>query len=245
MTPHDSIAPVRYARMAGLLYLVIIVTAMFGQFLVRESFIVPGDAAGTAANVRTDPLLFKLGFASDLIAFLSDVGVAAIFYVLFRPVSQPLALLAAFFRLAQSSILGINLLNHLTASMLLAGTPYLSVLGQDQTDALALLFLERHAFGYDIALVFFGAHCLIVGYLIWRSGFMPRLLGALMAVAGAGYILDSYTSFLAPDLNAAIVSITLVPAVIAEFGLTAWLLIRGVNVEKWRERDLRAEGARA
>ena len=236
MTTADRISPQRYARLAGVLYLVIIAAAMFGEFAVRGSFVVAGDAAATGANIRADPFLFRLGFASDLVAFLSDIGVTMLLYVLLRPVSQPLALLAAFFRLAQTTILGLNLLNHLTASQLLAGAGYLNVFDPAQLDALALMFMERHAFGYDFALVFFGMHCIVAGYLIARSGFFPWILGVLMVVAGFGYIADSYTSFLSPVLNAAIVNVTLVPAVVAEFALTGWLLFRGTNATIWRER---------
>jgi hypothetical protein len=232
----DKVSPQQYARTAGVLYLVIIVAAVFGEFMVRQSFIVSGDAAATAANIRDNPFLFRLGFASDLVAFLSDIGVSVIFYVLLRPVSQPLALLAAFFRLAQSTILGANLLNHLSASMLLGGASYLGVFSDAQLDALGLFFLERHAFGYDIALVFFAMHCVVVGYLIARSGFFPWVLGVLMVIAGVGYVADSYTSFLAPEINAAIVTVTLIPAVVAEFALTIWLLVRGVNAKAWFER---------
>ena len=240
MNHATTAAPQVYSRTAGILYVVIIVMAMFGEFFVRGSLVVHGDAAATAANIIGAPALFRLGFAADLIAFCSDVGVALIFYVLLRPVNRNLALAAAFFRLVQTAILGGNLLNHLAASLLLGGSDYLAAIPPEQLHALALLSLEIHSYGYDVGLVFFGFHCLIAGYLFAISGYFPRLIGILLMIAGAGYLVDSFTSFLAPGVNAAIEPFVLVPVVLAEFILTGWLLAKGVNLEKWNARAMAA-----
>ncbi|MCB0544978.1 MAG: DUF4386 domain-containing protein [Saprospiraceae bacterium] len=122
----DHATALRYVRIAGILYLVIIVCAGFSEGFVRAGAIVPGDAAATADNIVRSASLFRLGFASDLIAFLSDIAVAVLLYALLKPVNQTLALLTVFFRLAQSAILGINLLNHFTPIMLLSGAEYLN-----------------------------------------------------------------------------------------------------------------------
>ena len=177
MNHATTAAPQVYSRTAGILYVVIIVMAMFGEFFVRGSLVVHGDAAATAANIIGAPALFRLGFAADLIAFCSDVGVALIFYVLLRPVNRNLALAAAFFRLVQTAILGGNLLNHLTAAAS-RRHGYLAAIPPEQLHALALLSLEIHSYGYDVGLVFFGFHCLIAGYLFAISGYFPRLIGS-------------------------------------------------------------------
>jgi hypothetical protein len=236
-------APQAYARAAGLLYVIIIVTAMFGEFFVRGSLVVRGDAAATAANIMGAPQLFRLGFASDLVAFCCDVGVALALYVLLRPVNRNLALLAAFFRLVQTAILGGNLLNHLAAALLLDGSSYLAAIPPEQLHALALLSLDIHSYGYDVGLVFFGFHCIVAGYLIAISGYFPRLIGWLLMFAGAGYLVDSFTSVLARGVNAAIEPFVLGPVVLAEFALTGWLLFKGVNRAKWDART--AAAARA
>jgi hypothetical protein len=120
--------------------------------------------------------------------------------------------------------------------LLLGGAPHLSVFNLDQLQALALLCLSLHGQGYNLGLVFFGFHCVLVGYLIWRSTFLPRILGWLMAIAGLCYLINSFTSFLAPSLKAQIYPYVLMPAGIAELSLTAWLLVIGVNVGRWKEQ---------
>jgi hypothetical protein len=234
--PRRAANPLVYARIAGLLYLTIFVAAAFGQFFVRQSMIVPGDAAATAANITAAPLFFRLGFAADLVAFASDVALAAVLYVLLRPVSRPLALVAAFFRLTQSAILGMNTLNHVAAAIVLGGAGYLEAFDQTQREALALLLLQAHGFGYDIGLVFFAIHLLVLGYLIAVSRFLPVVIGVLVVIAGVGYLIDSFTSFLFPAANAVLEPFTLGPAVIGETALMLWLLVRGLDAEGWRRR---------
>ena len=131
-------SPLVYARVAGVLYLIIIVSAGFGE-IVRSSLVVPGDATATASSIAASEGLFRAGFAADLVAFLSDVVVAALFYILLRPVSQMLYLVAAFLRLVGTAIYGINLLNQFTALLLLSGADYLRVFETEQLHALVLL----------------------------------------------------------------------------------------------------------
>jgi hypothetical protein len=178
-------APHFGGRVAGVLYLVIIVAALFAEAFVRDRFIVSGDAAATAANIQAHEWLYRLGGAADLVAFACDVAVALIFYELFKEVSPSLSLLAAFFRLMHAAIAGLNTANHFAPLVLLGGAHFLSAFSTDQLQALALLSLRLHALGYQIALVFFGFHCLLIGYLIWRSSVLPRPLGALLAIAGS------------------------------------------------------------
>jgi hypothetical protein len=218
------------ARLAGLLYLIVAVCGGFAQ-IVRLSVIEAGDASATAQNILDAEWLFRLGFASDTVTFAADVALAVVFYLLFKPVNHTLALMQAFFRLAQAAALGINMLNQFFALLLLSGDDYLSSFDPGQVDSLALLFLEAHAYGYLIGLVFFGLATLVLGYLVLKSGAFPRLFGLLlMTVVPAGYLLDSYTSFLIDD-KADVISVVLIaPAAIVEVSFVAWLLIRGGEV---------------
>jgi hypothetical protein len=223
------------ARVAGLLYLTIIVAGIFAEFVVRSSLIVSGDATATANNIMASEGLFRVGIAADLIMIMCDVALALVFYILLKPVSNALALLAAFFRLAQAATLGINLLNLFFALELLSGANYLAGAGADQLGAQALLFLEAHGTGYAIALVFFGFSIMVLGYLIFKSGYFPRILGVLLVLASFGYLIDSFARVLLPTYNNYEATFTLVvfaPAFIAELALCLWLLVKGINVQQ-------------
>jgi len=228
-------ANTKTARIAGMLYLTIILSGIYAQFFVRGSLIVPGDAAATANNIVASESLFRIGIAADLIMILCDVALAGFFYVLLKPVDNGLALLAAFFRLVQAAILGMNLLNLFLALQLVDVAGNLTVFGADQMYAQAMLYLDAHGTGYSLALVFFGIQCLVLGYLIVISGYMPKILGSLLIFAGLGYLIDSFASFLLPsyDVYAEIFALVVfVPALIGELALALWLLWKGVNVEE-------------
>ena len=235
--PVLSTSPRTLARVAGLLYLVIFVCALFSELVVRQRLIEPGDAAATAEAIAGSEGLFRAGFLADLVAFSADVATGILIYVLLRPVSRTLALLATGFRLVQSAVLGMNLLNQLMAIVILDDAGDLGAFDQGQIDDLVLLSMSAHTYGYLIALVFFASHLLIIGYLVWRSGFLPRALGALLALAGVGYLADSLMFFLIPGYEGAASPLVLAPAIVAEAGLILWLLIKGVDVQRWRERS--------
>lgn len=226
--PPENPSTKTYARAAGILYLVIIVCALYSEVIVRSGLVVPGDAVATASNISRSDFLFRTGLVFDLVAFLSDVVVAVLLYVLLRPVSQVLSLTAAGFRLTGTAIYGVNLLNHLAPLLLLGGSDYLGVFDPGQVEAIALFFLELHGHGYDLGLVFFGFHCLAVGYLLYRSGFMPKVLGALMVLAGVGYLIGSGTLFLFPDRADAVAFVYVAP-LIGELAFGLWLATRGVG----------------
>ena len=230
-------SPLIYARAAGFAYLIIIIAGIFAQFFVRSSLIVWGDAATTANNIVASEGLFRIGFAADLVVFLSDIVLSVLLYVLLKPVNKTLALLAAFFRLTHASILGINLLNHYFALLLLSGADYLTVFETDQLHALVLLFLNAHNYGYLIGGVFFGLSLFVLSYLVFKSGYFPRFLGVLLVFASLGYLIDSFGNFLLPNYAAIFSMVVLVPAVIAEFSLCLWLLLKGVNVQQWDNKN--------
>jgi hypothetical protein len=153
------------ARIAGVLYVIIIILAVFAPFPVPPSGLMPGDVAATAAKILASKALYSLGGAAELIVYACDIGVALIFYELLKPVSRSLALLAVFFRLAFVAIAGANVLNHFAPLLLMSGAEYLTAFKPDQLRALAGTFIRLHTIGFDIALVFFGFHYLVAGYL--------------------------------------------------------------------------------
>jgi hypothetical protein len=224
------------ARIAGVLYLIIIVAASFAEFFVRGRLVIDGDATATANNILAHESLYRLGAAAVPIYLACDTAVALIFYELLKPVSRSLSLLAAFFRLIMVAILGVNLTNHFAPLLLLKGAPFLTQLKADQLQALALVSLKLYAQGFFIAMVFFGIHCLLIGYLICRSAFLPRILGVLMAIAGLCYLTHSFVLFLSPALAAHLFPYLMPLGLPGELSLTLWLLVIGVNVQRWKEQ---------
>ena len=225
-TPQAS--PLFYARIAGLLYLFIIIFGVSSEVLIRSGLIVPGNAAATASNILASQGLFRMGFAADSIMFLCDVGLAVLLFILLKPVSKPLALAALFFRLTQTAVIAVNLLNYHAAMLLLTRPGYASAFEPSQLHALTSMFLDLHAHGYDLGLIPFGVHCVILGYLIVKSLYIPKTLGILMMAGGVTYLVGSYTRFLFPEYVAAVSPIYIV-ALVSESALCLWLLIKGVN----------------
>ncbi|NNF13624.1 MAG: DUF4386 domain-containing protein [Gemmatimonadetes bacterium] len=219
-----------YARAAGVGYLAIIATGIFAEFFVRSGLVVRGDASTTAANIRASEMLFRSGIASEFVMLASDVFVALALYVVFCSVNRAAAMLAAFFRLAHASIVGVNILNMYVPLLLVRDAAALGGFDAAEREGLALLLLETHGFGYVIGLVFFGVHCAILGYLVVRSDFVPRVLGFLLMLAAAGYLVDSFARALLPDyaaVEAVFTAAVFGPAFVAELSFALWLLIKG------------------
>lgn len=222
-------------RFAGVLYLIIIITGIFAAGYARPSLVVSGDAAATAGNIIASEGLFRISIVSDLIMIVCDIAIGLVFYLLLRPVNQGLSLLSALFRLAQAAALGINLLMLFLVLQLLSGAEYLGALGTDQVNAQALLFLNAHDIGYKIALVFFAFSILIQGYLLYRSGYFPRILGILMFVASMAYLLDSFATFVLSTYDAysdVFEMIVMPTALISELALCLWLLVKGISIKQ-------------
>lgn len=225
--------PIGIARLTGALYLIIIICAGFSEGFVRESLIIPGDAATTAANILASEDLYRLGFVSDLIAFICDLVVSVLLYVLLKPVNKTLALTVAALRLlAHPAIASINLLNHFMVLPLLGGADYLNVFDVGQLQAMALLLLDAHRIGYLIAGAFFGLHCFLLGFLLYRSDLFPRIFGILMTIAGIGYLLESFGNFLFPEYESILTWVVAIPAVLGEVTLCLWMLVKGLKTPK-------------
>jgi hypothetical protein len=223
----------RLARTTGALYVIIIVAGIFAQFFVRTSLIDPNDAAATAAAVRGAESLFRTGIAADLVMITADVAIAVAFFVLLEPVGRALSMLAAFFRLVQATILGFNLMNLFVGLQLLTGgAGPLGAVGEGERQSLALMFFEAHGTGYAVGLAFFAFSLFLLGVLIVRSGYLPKVLGVLLMIAAGGYLADTLARTLLTDYAAVqpfFDAVVFGPAVIAEVATALWLLIRGVR----------------
>lgn len=230
--PAAQFSPQAYARIGGVLYLIIIAAGLFAEAFVRSRLIVSADAASTATNILAHKMLFRFGLAADLSTFLCAIVVTVILYALLKPVNKDVALLMVLFNVAQDAIGGMNVLNTYRSLQLLGGADYLRVFSQEQLQAMALLALKTHSFGFGIALMFFGLSCIALGHLIFNSGFLPRVLGVLMTIAGACYFINSVMLVLWPSLASILL---LLPAFIGELALALWLTVRGVDVQKWKE----------
>jgi len=181
--------------------------------------------------------LFRLGIVVDSVVVLLEIVLIGILYVLLRPVNRTLALVAAFARLAMTVVMAVNVFNSLGVLLLLSGAGYLTVFEPDQLDALVLLFLNLHESGVYIWQVFLGLHLIVLGYLVFKSGYFPRILGILLMVACLGYLMDSFgILFPSSEAISIVSSVLLVATVIGEVSFTFWLLIKGVNVEQWERR---------
>jgi Domain of unknown function (DUF4386) len=229
-------SPVLYARIAGVLYLAIIALGAFGEVFVRGTLVVSGDAAATAQAIASSQLLWRAGIVGDLLMHVLDVPVIVIMYLLLRPVSKSLALLATLINLVQTAVLAANKLNLLVPLLLLDDASYLKTFSPEQLHALSLLAIKAHSYGFGIGLVFFGFACLVRGYLIFNAGFFPKILGVLIAVVGVSYLMNSFALILAPSVAAAMFPAILLPALVGELAFALWLLMKGVNMDQWRLR---------
>ena len=228
-------SPRLQARTAGAFYLITIITGVFAEVFVRGSLVVRDDAAATATNILAHESLYRFGLAADLIMLACYIAVTLLFYDLFKLVGRSLSLLAAFFSLVGIAILAANSLNHLAPLVLLGSARYLSAFETTQLQTLALMSLKMHARGYSISGVFFGTYMLLLGRLIFRSGFLPRILGVLMALGGLSNVIDSLATFLVPTLAARLPDLGMLGG-IAELALCLWLMVRSVNAPKWEEK---------
>lgn len=227
-------SPQLYARTAGLLYLYIIVAGTFAQVFVRGRLVTARDASVTAQNILSHEKLFRLGASAELLHLACDVAVTVILYLLLQVVNRPAALLTAFMRFACIVILGTVGVTQFAALRLLGSADYLKALGTAEREALALLAMQVHSDGYTISLMFFGFGCISLGYLIYRSSYLPRLLGVLMAFAGVCYLVNSFAQFLRLGIASKLFPALFIPIFVAEVALSVWLLARGVRVAEFQ-----------
>ena len=227
-------SPRTRARIAGAVYLLFFLTAVLGALIPPNASGpggVSGDAAATARSIVANQASYELSVALGLISTAFYVALMGLFYLLFRPVSRTLSLLLAFFGLVGCAITAVASLFQLAPLAILDGGSYLTVFDVKQLQALALLFLHLNAQARAVALAFFGVFQLLLGYVIYRSTFLPRILGVLIALAGLGWL-----TFLSPPLSAFLSNELEVVGFVAEAALMLWLLVMGVNAERWQQR---------
>lgn len=227
-------SPQRYVRIAGVFYLAIIALGLFGEVFVRGALVVSGDAAATAQRIADSPLLWRLGIAGDLLMHVFDLPVIVVLYLLLCPVSKPLALFTTLINVVQTAVLALNKLNLVLPLLLLNGGSTLKTFTPEQLQSLAYLAIKAHSFGFGIGLIFFGVACVVRGYLIFASGFLPKALGVLLVVAGFSYLLNSFALLLAPALASALFPYVLIPAFVGELLLALWMIFKGVDLAQWR-----------
>lgn len=235
MEDHElQTSPQVYARIGGVLYLIIIVIGFCSEFFVRDKLVVSGDVTATAKNMMASESLLRITIAGELILLVCAIALTLILYVLLRPVNKTLALLAVFFNIVEFPIEAVSKLCLFAALFLSGNADYLKAFEPPQLHALVRISLRLHDYGFGIDLVFFGFACLVYGYLLFRSGYFPRTLGVLMALAGLSYLINSFTLILAPAY-AGTISLILVFALIGELSLCLWLMVKGVDEQRWKE----------
>jgi Domain of unknown function (DUF4386) len=219
------------------LYLLTILTGVFAQGFVSGRLVVDGDAAATATNILAHRGLFQLGFAVYLVEMACQIAMTALFYDLLKPAGRSVSLVAAFLGLAGCVIKTLGRLFYLAPLFILGGGHYLSVFSSEQLQALALLFLKVIDHGAGIALAFFGFYALLKGYLIVRSTFLPRILGVLSVLAGLGLL-----TFLSPTLGYRLFPYVAALGLLGAVPQILWLLVFGVNEQRWKEQAGAAGG---
>ena len=232
-------SPRRHARTIGVVYLSYFLAAFLGGFLAK-GLVVSGDAAATANNILAHEALYRSAFAVSLIANAIYIAVTALFYKLFEPVNRTLSLLAAFFSLVGCAIQIFAGLLQLAPFVVLRDSHLLAAFNVDQLQVVALVCLKLYSQAFGISLVMFALYDLLIGYLIFTSTFIPRLIGVVMICAGAGWL-----TFVWPPL-ATIVSPYILPfGALAELLLMFWLLVKGADTSRWREQGDAGPVARA
>ena len=229
-------SPLLYARLGGALYLVIILFGAFSEGFVTSKLLVAGDAAATAHNILAAPELWRISVAANLFVVLCAVPLMWIEYLLLRPVSKNLVLLAFCLNMVSLAVEAISKVFLLLVMPILNNAEYRHALGAQQLPMLANLALKSHDIAYNIALLFFGGTCLVNGYLIFKSGYFPKALGILMQMAGGSYLVACFAALFAPALADSLLPGVLLPSLIGESSLCLWLLVKGVDSAKWEEQ---------
>jgi hypothetical protein len=235
-----EVSPRFKARVAGVFEALEGLTSAYGQVVVLGRLVVAGNAAATAANILGHERLFWLGFVSSLLGVVFHIVWVFLFYKLFKPVNEGVSLLAAFVGLVVCAMQALTGLLYVAPLLILQGGKSLSAFTEPQLQALVLIFLKLNSYAFDVDLVFFGLWCILTGYLIIRSTFLPRVLGILLAIDGLGWMLYMY-----PPLAYHLFPIIATASALAEFPLQLWLIVFGVNSQRWNEQASAAKDLRA
>ena len=214
----------RTARLAGFCYLIGSLTSVYGQMIVWGMLIKPGNAAETSANILSNESLFRLGFVSSFVAVPLHILWAVLFYNLFKRVSRTVSLFTAFIMIMACVMWTISSFFYISPLLILKAKNYFDAFTREQLQTLSLMLIKLNVQSYDIGLVFFGLWCIIIGYLIFKSTFIPRIIGILEMLAGLGYL-----TLLWQPLVQYIYPYNLALAGPGEISVLLWLLIKGVK----------------
>ena len=233
-TKEDTKSIQRTARLAGFLYLLLLPLGIFGLLYVPIAFVVPGDATATATNIANSISVYRLSILTALLIQIVNISVVLTLYQLLKPVNKYMASLMVIFIFLAAPIAMLSEINQFAVLALLNGTDHLAVFNTAQLQALVVFFLDMHDYGVSIASIFWGFWLFPMGYLVFKSGFLPKFLGILLMIGCFGYLIDFFAPFFFPNLEITVSQFTF----IGELLFPLWLLIKGVNVEMWQKRAL-------
>jgi hypothetical protein len=226
---YNDLSQRKAARVAGLLYLMNAVFAIVGV-IARSSLVVPGDAVTTANNIMANELVYQFSFMSNVMMMLVGVFLPLALYVVLKQVDKNYSALFVILLLISVPIMCINLVSQFAALLLVRDAGYLTAFGSDQLYSLVNLFLELEEIGYAVAKIFFGIWLLPLGYLVYKSGYFPKILGILLVIACFSYLIDFSTFFLFPSIYESISMLVVLPIMIGEMAFTFWLLLKGAKI---------------
>jgi len=238
-----EINPQVYARVGGILYLILIVLGLLGEAFIRGPITVGGDAAATFANLQKMEMLWRTGIAIELLMMIIAIPLAMVLYVLTRPVHKELALLGLLFNVIATAVESAYSMQLVEALFPLGSNASLTAFTPGQLQAMTALAMKAHVFGFGIALLLYGPYFFVTGYLTFRSGYLPKPLSVLYQLAGLAYMFNGFVLVLAPQLAGRVFMFIAVPAFVGETSFAVWLLIKGVRIERWRSLSSLLSGA--
>ena len=223
------------ARLAGLLYLVAMATGLFAEFYVHfpSTLVVIGDAVKTASNIMANERLYRIGIANNIITFAIDVVLILALYVLLRPVNRNLALLAVFFRLVETTVACVAIINYYVAMQFVGDADHLKAFDSNQIQALSILH-DTYALTFIIVAIFLGMGSTIFNYLLFKSGYIPKVLAAWGIFSSLLLLISQFAIIIFPEVEKTIIPACYGPIAIDEIALGCWLLFKGTNIPKMK-----------
>lgn len=222
----------RYAKLGGIFFIVSMIAGFFGELYVPSKIIVPADAAATAGNLLAHLSMFRLSFAAYLIEATGDIALVWVFYILLKPAGRNLSLLAAFFGILSTAVFAGSELFYFAATYFVSGSKGLASFSVPQTQSLAFISLKLYAIGGGVFMTFYGTAMIVRGVLMLRSQYLPRLLGIIVMIAGASFVIRNFLLVLTPHYAS---DLLLAPMSVAGLAITVWFLAKGVDRAKWEQ----------
>lgn len=237
----QQISPKVYARVGGALYLIMIILGIVNELVIRGKVVVQGNAAATAANLRSMESLWRTGIAIELLMAMITICLAIITYLLTKPVNRIIALLALSFNLIAIGVGASYALQLAEALFPVGGGEYLKAFTPEQLYAIANMSVKSHSIGFGIDLLLFGPFFFCTGYLIIKSGYIPKYIGILYLIPGFSYTISSFALIIAPQFADKYYFVIAGPALLGELSLCLWFLIKGVIIREWNKKQFGGE----